>query len=161
MEKKLITSLLILSSLLIFTWCNTKQVATWDVVTVSYDSFLQDWKEIEKWIEKTFTVWIGEIFPVFDKEIIWMKLWETKSFVSNIEDWYGIYSDINKIQDITNTVFNTIWQEPTVWEIIELWDMKGLVLEVWPVTVKVDFNKPETREPVEFKVKVLKIEERE
>jgi FKBP-type peptidyl-prolyl cis-trans isomerase 2 len=159
MKKTIILSLIMLSSLAIFTWCKTQTVSQWDLITVSYDSFLQDGKLIEEWKEIQFTVWIWETFPIFDKETEWMKLSESKNFIASAEEWYWVYHNINKVQNITATVFNTIWQEPTVWEMIELWDMKGLVLEVSPITIKIDFNWLETREPVEFRIKILEIQE--
>lgn len=157
MKKTLILSLIMLSSLTIFTWCKTQTVSQWDQVTVTYDSYLQDGKLIEKWKQTKFTVWMGETFPIFDKKVEWMKLLWTKKFIANADEAYWIFRDTNKIQNITTTVFNTIWQKPTVWKMVELWDMKGLVLEVWPATIKIDFNWPETRESVEFKIKIVDI----
>lgn len=152
-------SILALSSILLLTWCNNKIVTQWDTITVSYDSFLQDGKIIANWEEVTFTVWLWQTFPIFDTTVVDMKKWEVKSFTANTEEWYWIYYDTTKVQDITTTVFNKIWTEPKVWETVELGDMKGLVLKVWPLTDKIDFNEPQTREPVEFKIKIVDIAE--
>jgi len=161
LTKLLTLFILVLGSAFILAWCSTQTVSQWDLITVSYDSYLQDGKLIEEWKQIQFTVWMGETFPIFDKEVEWMKLLWVKEFTANTDEWYWVFKSSDKIQNITATVFNTIWQEPTVWEMIELWDMKGLVLEVWPVTVKIDFNWPETRETVEFKIKILEIQETE
>ncbi len=157
MKKTLITSLIILSSIFIFTGCSTQSVTQWDTITVSYDSYLQDGKIVEDWAEVTFIVWMWQTFPIFDTATIDMWIWETKEFTATVEEWYGIYHDANKVQDITTVVFNKIWSTPQVWETIELWDMKWLVLEVWPITNKIDFNESQTREPVEFKIEVVDI----
>jgi FKBP-type peptidyl-prolyl cis-trans isomerase 2 len=156
--KLLALSMLTLSSVFILTWCNTQKVVEWDTITVSYNSYLQDGKIITSWEEVTFTVWLWQTFPIFDTATINMKKWETKSFTATVEEWYGIYNDATKIQNITTTVFNKIWIKPQVWETIELWDLKGLVLELWPITNKVDFNEIQTREPVEFKIEIIDIQ---
>ncbi len=161
LTKLLTLSILALSSAFILVGCGTQKVSQWDNITVSYDSYLQDGKLIEEWVQVSFVVWLWQTFPAFDKEVINMKLLQVKEFIANVEDGYGVYHDANKVQDITTTVFNMIWNEPQVWEMIELWDMKGLVLEVWPITLKIDFNEPQTREPVEFKIKILEINENE
>jgi len=157
--KLLTLSVLALSSIFILTGCNTQTVVEWDTITVSYDSFLQDGKIIANWEEVTFIVWMGQTFPIFDTATIDMKKWETKEFTATVEEWYGIYHDANKVQDITTVVFNKIWSNPQVWETIELWDMKGLILEVWSITNKIDFNEIQTRETVEFKIEVINIAE--
>ncbi|HKL44240.1 MAG TPA: hypothetical protein VJ892_03100, partial [Candidatus Absconditabacterales bacterium] len=74
------------------------------------------------------------------------------------QEGYKIYHDNAKIQNISKTVFNKIGKKPKTGEIISLGDMKGLILETGPITNKVDFNEPETRENVEFKIKILEIE---
>lgn len=152
-------SILALSSIFIFTGCNTQTITQWDTITVSYDSYLQDGKIIANWEEVTFVVWLGQTFPIFDTATIDMKKWETKELSASIVEGYGIYHEANKVQDITTVVFNKIWTKPQIWETIELWDMKGLVLEVWPITNKIDFNEAQTREPVEFKIKIIDIVE--
>ena len=156
--KKLLILPILLIWLLILSWCNNKQISEWDNITVSYDSFLQDGKIIEEWKEISFTVWMWQTFPIFDTIVVWMKEWETKKFTATAQEWYKIYHDNAKIQNISKTVFNKIWKEPKTWEIISLWDMKWLILETWPITNKADFNEPETHEDVEFKIKILEIE---
>lgn len=150
-------SILALTSLFILSGCNTQTVAKWDTITVSYEAYLQDDKAITSWEDITFTVWMGETFPIFDTMTIGMKKWESKSFTATVEEWYGIYHDANKVQNISTTIFNKIWTKPQVWKTIELGDMKGLVLQVWPMTNKIDFNEPQTREPVKFKIKIVDI----
>jgi FKBP-type peptidyl-prolyl cis-trans isomerase 2 len=157
--KLLALSVLTLSSIFILAWCSTQKVAQWDTITVSYDSYLQNGKIISDWEEITFTVWLWQTFPIFDTVVVDMKKGDTKEFMATIEEWYGIYHDATKIQNITTTIFNKIWIEPQIWETIELWDLKGLILELGPITNKVDFNKIQTREPVEFKIEILDIEE--
>ena len=152
--------LLSISSLFLLAWCNTKLVQQWNKITVSYDSnLLKDWSIVESWKNITFTVWMWQTFPIFDKQTIGMKIWESKVFTASVDQWYGIYHDTNKIQNITNTVFNKIWTNPKKWEIIKLWKMEWLVLETGLLTYKIDFNQPETREAVKFKIKVLDIAE--
>jgi len=156
--KLFVVSILTLGSLFILAWCNTDQVQQWDTITVSYDSnLLKDATVIEQWVEKTFTVWMWETFPAFDKVVTGMKIWESKVFTASVEEWYGIYHDANKVQNITTAVFTKINTEPKVGEMIKLWKMEWLVLETWPITNKIDFNEIQTREPVEFKIKIIDI----
>ncbi len=157
--KKLLILPILAISLLILSGCNSETVKEWDNITVSYDSFLQDGKIIEEWKKISFVVWMWQTFPIFDTAVIDMQEWETKEFTATAEEWYSIYHDNTKVQNISTTVFNKIGTEPKVWEMITLWDIKGLVLEVSPITVKVDFNEIQAREPVEFKIKILEIEE--
>ncbi len=156
--KKLLILPILAIWLLIISWCNSEKASEWDKVTVIYDSFLQNGEIIEESEKVSFVIWMWQTFPFFDTELIWMKKWETKKILATSEEWYKIYHDNNKVQNISNTVFNKIWKKPTTWEIIALWDMKGLILETWPITTKIDFNEPQTREDVEFKIKVLEIE---
>jgi len=159
--KKLLILPILAIGLLILSWCGQEKVVEWDTITISYDSFLQDGKIIEDWVEISFVVWMWQTFPIFDTAVIDMQEWETKNFTATAEEGYSIYHDNNKVQNISTTVFNKIWTEPKIWEMISLWDMKGLVLEVWSITVKVDFNEIQAREPVDFKLKILDIEEDE
>lgn len=156
--KKLLILPILAIWLLVISWCNNQKVSEWDNVTVSYDSFLQNGEIIEESEKVSFVVWMWQTFPIFDTAIIDMKKWETKKIVATAEEWYKIYHDNNKIQNISNTVFNKIWEKPKIWEMIAFWDMKGLVLETWLITTKVDFNDPKTREDAEFKIKVLEIQ---
>lgn len=157
--KKLLILPILAIWLLMLSGCNNQKVAEWDTITVSYDSFLQDGKIVEDWKEISFTVWMWQTFPAFDSAVIEMKEWESKEFVATAEEWYKIYHDNTKVQDVSATVFNKLWTEPKVWEMIALWDMKGLVLEVTPITVKIDFNEIQAREPVTFKIKIKDIQE--
>ncbi|HRX64017.1 MAG TPA: FKBP-type peptidyl-prolyl cis-trans isomerase [Candidatus Absconditabacterales bacterium] len=145
-------------SLLILSGCNKQTISEGDTVTVSYESYLQNGTEIEKDIKKEFVIGMGQTFPAFDTELIGMKRGETKEFVASAENGYGVYYEANKVQNITSTVFNKIGTEPKVGEEIELGNLKGLVLEVTPITVKVDFNEIQTREDIKFKVKILEVE---
>ncbi|HKL44235.1 MAG TPA: FKBP-type peptidyl-prolyl cis-trans isomerase [Candidatus Absconditabacterales bacterium] len=156
--KKLLILPILLIGLLILSGCNNKQISEGDNITVSYDSFLQDGKIIEEGKEISFTVGMGQTFPIFDTIVVGMKEGETKKFTATAQEGYKIYHDNAKIQNISKTVFNKIGKEPKTGEIISLGDMKGLILETGPITNKVDFNEPETHEDVEFKIKILEIE---
>lgn len=159
MKKLLILPILLLSTVLLSTWCGKNlEITQWDKVTVSYDSFSQDWVIVESWEEISFVIWMLQTFPAFDTELTGMKKWETKEFTATAEQWYGINHENNKIQEINPTVFTKIWTEPKVWEMISLWENKGLVLDISSTAIKIDFNKTYTREPVSFVVKILEIE---
>ena len=159
--KKLLILPIMAISLLILTGCNSETVQQWDNITVSYDSFLQDGKIIEEWTEVSFIVWMWQTFPIFDTAVVDMQEWESKEFTATAEEWYSIYHDNTKVQNIASTVFNKIGSDPKVGEMIALWDLKGLVMEVSPITIKVDFNEIQAREPVKFKIKILEIKEDE
>ncbi len=159
MKKLIILTILLFSTTLVLNWCSKKmEITEWDKVTVSYDSFSQDWKIIEQKQETTFVIWLQQTFPAFEKELIWMKKWETKEFTATAEDGYAIKHENNKIQEINPTIFSNIGTNPTVWETISLGNMKWLVLDVSTTAVKIDFNEEYTREPATFNVKILEIE---
>lgn len=164
MKKKLaIFSIIALCSTVLLTWCKkTEEIKTiqeWDTVTINYDSYLLDWEIIEESSIQTIIIWANNSFPIFDKELIWLKTWDTKEFTtSDPKEWYGIAYDDLKIQKISTTVINTIWTTPKVWESINLWSLNWVILEISPVDVTIDFNDRQTRENVEFHVTVLDIE---
>jgi len=164
MKKKLaILSILALCSTVLFAWCKKtekiKTIQEWDTVTISYDSYLLDWEIIEENTTQIITIWENNSFPIFDTELIGLKSGDTKEFTTNDpKEWYGIAYEDFKIQKISATIINTIGADPKVWEQINLWSLNGVILEVSPVDVTIDFNDRQTRENVEFHVKVLNIE---
>lgn len=159
MKKLLILSILIWSSLLLMTWCQKKSVAeTWDKVFVNYSSQNEIWEFIEQDKKTSFILWAWETFPIFDEKIVWMKELEEKEFYSEVESWYWIYNANNKIQNINKTVFESAWKEIKIWDIIELWWTKWLIIDTWEINIKIDLNEQHTREWCSFKVKLLKIE---
>jgi len=159
MKKLLILPILLLSWLFMLNGCTKSlEITQWDNVTVSYDSFLQDWKIIDSAKELNFVIWMFQTFPAFDIELTGMKIWETKEFTATAEQWYGIYHKNNKVQEINPTVFTKIGTEPKIGDTISLGKNKGLVLEASPIKVMVDFNEIQTRETVSFIVKILDIQ---
>ena len=164
MKKQLtLLSVLALSSILLFSWCKKKQeiptIENRDKVTINYDSSLQDWEIIEQNQTITITVWQQDSFPILDTELLGLKVWDEKTFTTNNpNEWYWIFHNEIKVQDISPAVFNLIWTTPKAWEQVNLWSLNWIVLEVSPVTVKIDFNEKQTRENVEFHVTVLSIE---
>lgn len=163
MKKNLFSIMLIgLLPCLLLAWCKKAPDVTVekrDRVSLTYDSYLQDWEVLEQDVNKTIVIWWKDSFPAFDKELLWMKVWEKKVFTtSRPSDWYGIFYDELKIQEISSTIVNSIWTTPKVWDQINLWWLKWIILEVYPTTVRIDFNDRQTRENVEFHVKVLGIE---
>lgn len=159
MKKLFIRTILLFSTALVLHWCSKPiEVMEWDKVTVSYNSLSQDWKVIEEGQEVAFIIWLQQTFPAFEKELIWMKMWEEKEFTATAQDGYAIKHESNKIQDINPTVFSNIGTNPKVWDTISLGKMNWLVLDVSITAVKIDFNEPYTRESATFNVKVLEIE---
>lgn len=164
MKKNLaILSIITLCSTILLAWCKKTEKALttqeWDTVTIKYDSYLLDWEIIEENSIQTITIWENNSFPIFDTELIWLKSWDTKEFTTkDPKEWYGIAYENLKIQKISTTVINAIWTEPKVWEQINLWSLNGVILEISPVDVTIDFNDRQTRENVEFHVTVLNIE---
>lgn len=163
MKKKLVIfSIITLCSTVLFTWCKKteeiKTIQAWDTVTINYDSYLLDWEIIEENTIQTITVWENNSFPIFDKELIGLKSWDTKKFTTkDPTEWYGINHEDLKIQRISTTVINTIWVEPQVWEQINLWSLNWVILEISPVDATIDFNDRQTRENVEFDITVIDI----
>lgn len=159
MKKLLTLAILLFWSTLILNWCGKKlEITEWDKITVYYNSYAKDWKIIEEKQQTTLVLWLKQSFPIFEKELIWMKKWDKKEITSTAEDWYAIKHDNSKIQNINPTVFSSIFTNPTAWEMISLGDMEWLVLGVSSTSVTIDFNEPYTREPATFMVKILEIE---
>lgn len=165
MKKKLaILSVLALSTMLLLTWCKKNKgtvitVENWDKVTISYNSYLQDWEIIDEDVLETITIWQEESFKIFDTELLWLKVWDEKIFITNDpNEWYWIYHNDLKIQNISSTVINTIWAEPKIGEEINLWKLKWIIIDTTPTTTTIDFNDRQTRENVEFNITVLSIE---
>ena len=165
MKKKLaILSILALCSTLLLAWCKktgwTKIIQEWDTVTISYDSYLLDWEIIEENTIQNITIWENNSFPIFDTELIGLKSGDTKEFTTkDPKEWYGIAYNNFKIQKISTSVIDTIWADPKIWEQINLWSLNGVILDISPVDVTIDFNDRQTRENVEFHVTILAIEE--
>lgn len=163
MKKKIsILSILLLSSLLLLAWCKKKEIIIseiWDTITINYDSYLLDWEIIDENKTETIVLWQQESFPIFDTELLGLKTWDEKSFTTNDpNEWYWIYHNDLKVQNISSSVISTIWTEPKVWEQINIWNLKWVITDISPVDVTIDFNDRQTRENVEFNITVLSIE---
>lgn len=159
MKKALTLFVVLFSSLLLLTACSKKlEIQNWDKVTVSYDSFGQDWIIIEQNQWLTFVIGLQQSFPIFETQLLNMKAWEKKEFEANSELWYGIKYDDSKIQHLNPLIFEKAGITPIVGEVITLWEMKWKVLEIEENIVKVDFNESYTSETVNFIVEILNIE---
>lgn len=164
MKKKIsILSILLLSSFLLLSWCKKKETIimteNWDLVTINYDSYLLDWELIDENKTETITLWQQDSFPIFDTELLGLKVWDEKSLITNEpNEWYWIYHNDLKVQSISSSVINRIWNEPKIWEPINLWSLKWIIIDITPTTTTIDFNNRETRENVEFNVIILSIE---
>ncbi len=159
-KKLLLLPILVLGLSTLLSWCKKQNIIeNWDKVTLNYDSYMQDWSILEQNITQTITVWRQDSFPIFDEQLLWLKVGESKTFTTNDpNEWYWIFHDELKVQDISTAVFSTIWTTPSVWEEINLWSLKWIILETTPTTIKIDFNDRQTRENVEFTITVLNIE---
>ena len=164
MKKKLIIlSLVMLSSLLLLTWCKKKEkiiiTENWDKVTINYDSYLLDGEIIDENKIETIILWQKNSFPIFDTELLWLKTWEEKIFTTKTpNEWYWIYYNTLKVQTLPLTIINKIWTQPKIREQINLWSLNWIITEVSPIDVTIDFNDRQTRENVEFHVRIIDIE---
>lgn len=164
MKKKIsILSILLFSSLLLLSWCKKKETIIiseiWDKITINYDSYLLDWEIIDENKTETIILWQQESFPILDTELLDLKIWDEKSFTTNEpNEWYWIYHNDLKVQNVPSSVINTIWTEPKIWEPINLWKLKWIITDITPTTTTIDFNDRQTRENTEFHVTVLDIE---
>lgn len=164
MKKKLLLSILSILgiSLLFCAWCKKAPqivVEKWDKVTLEYSSYLQDWEIIEDNIKQTILIWLQDSFPIFDKELLGMKKWEEKTFTTKKpSEWYGIFHENWKVQEISATIVNNAWKSPKVWDPINLWWLNWVISKVNPATVEIDFNDRQTLENTEFHVTIITIE---
>ena len=165
MKKVLTMALIGIISLTFMTGCKPKTqeqkitVSEWDFITISYSSTNLSWETIEDNTELSYIVWNGSAIKALNTEVIGMELWEKKIVEVDAENGYGAFHNSTKIQDISNTIFETIWVTPVVWEEFQLWkDLKWTILAVSPVTTTIDFNEKYTLEPAIFNIEIVNIQ---
>lgn len=134
----------------------TKTIQLWDKVQISMTSQLPD-GEIYEQKEIIFTVGQNETLPAIDKNIIWMKKWDTKTFFAESQDAYGINYNNNKVQIINTEIFSGT-ELPITGETLKLGVIEWLVTEVNETGIVLDLNDPITYQDMDITIEVIEIE---
>lgn len=163
--KKLITVLVIASfSLLILAWCTTKNsVKTGDTISITYTATFSDGKLFDQNDEQSplmFTVWSGQVIEWLDKGVVGIKVGKTKTLTIKPKDWYGKIYDENKIQKVSQLIFDKLSIKAENGTTQKLWDIEGIVRwtekdENGNALVLFDINPRQTRDTLKYKVTVL------
>lgn len=164
--RKLILVLFVSLSLVLFA-CNnssnseeetTITAQTGDTVKVEYTSSFQDWNILEDATVVQYTIWENEIMPIITKSILWQEEWFTTQVTASSWDAYGMYYDNENIQKISKSVFNENLTDLSIWANIKLSDdMEWVILDNSLNIITVDLNPRETKEPMDFEIKLLSI----
>lgn len=163
--KKIITVLVIASfSLLILAWCTNKNsVKVWDTISITYTATFSDGKIFDQNSEQKplmFTVGSGQVIQWLDEGVVGIKVGKTKTLTIQPEDWYGKIYDENKIQKVSQLIFDKLSIKVENGTTQKLWDIEGIVKwtekdEDGNVLVLFDINPRQTRDTLEYKVTIL------
>jgi len=163
---KKILSLLVITSLSLFViaWCTNKNgVKVWDQVSITYTATFPDGKIFEQNNEQTpltFTVGSGQVIQGLNDGIVGMGVGKTKTITIKPEQWYGTMYDTNKLQKVSQFIFDKLSIKPENWTMQKLGDIEGVVKwtekdEEGNVLILFDINPRQTRDTLKYKVTVL------
>ena len=94
-------------------------------------------RDYTEWL--SFEVWAWQMIKWFDKWVVWMKVWQTKTVQFWPEEWYGEY-DKNAI--VTAPV-EELWDlsQFSEWDTVDLWMwMPVKILKITDKEITFDFN---------------------
>ena len=163
--KKLLGLLLIpLCSFLVLSWCASKNsVHVWDMISVTYTATFPDGQIFDQNTEQTpliFTVGSGQVIQWLDEGVIGINIGQTKTISIKPAKWYGKMYDANKIQKISQLIFDKLSIKVKNWTTQKLGDIEGIVK--WTeedgsgsILVLFDINPRQTRDTLKYKVTVL------
>ncbi|MCX6824876.1 MAG: FKBP-type peptidyl-prolyl cis-trans isomerase [candidate division SR1 bacterium] len=163
---KKIVSFLFLASLCAFviTGCaNKNTVKSGDLISISYIATFPDGKIFDQNTEQTplmFTVGSGQVIVGIDEDVVGMKIGATKTVSITPEKGYGKMYDTNKIQKISQLIFDKLSIKPENGKMQKLGDIEGIVKGTEKDAngnslVLFDINPRQTRETLQFKITIL------
>ncbi len=167
--KKLGVLSLGLMSLVLLTGCGNKDevkeevnIASWDVVTISYTSTVHDGSNdvIEKNREKIITLGQEEIFNIFDNDLLGKK--ENDTFKKTLKGevlYKNRFSDGN-IQQIPLQIFKDTNTEVITGQKLDLGEIKGFVKEITDDYVVIDSNPTYLDKDVVFDIVITDIQKK-
>ena len=135
---------------------STKTIQLGDKVQINMTSQIVE-GEIYEQKEVIFTVGQNETLPAIDKNIVWMKKWETKTFFAESQDAYGINYNNNKVQIINTEIFSGT-ELPITGETLKLGVIEWLVTAVNETGIILDLNDPITYQDMDITIEVVEIE---
>jgi len=163
--KKIMSFLAIASlSLFVIAWCASKNsVKVWDMISITYTATFPDGQVFDQNTEQTplmFTVWSWQVIQGLDEGVVGMKVGNSKTITITPEQWYGKLYDANKIQKVSQLIFDKLSVTPKNWTTQKLWDIEGIVKwtekdESGNVLVLFDINPRQTRDTLKYKVTIL------
>lgn len=164
MKKNLISLTIISLSLLVLVWCSAKNsIHVGDMVSIEYIATFPDGQIFEQYNDQTpliFTVGSWQVIPWLDQGIIGTKVGSTKTITVKPTKWYGQLYDKNKIQKISQLIFDKLSIKPEKWTLQKLGDIEGII--TWTETdsngnvlVLFDINPRQTRDTLKYKVTIL------
>ena len=142
-------------------WADMKweweEIKAWDNIVVDYIWRLKDWTVFDTSIQSVaeacgvysegrdytewlpFEVWAWQMIEWFDKWVVWMKLWQTKTVEFWPEEWYGerdeqLVVSFSK-QEVGDLSLYQVWQ--TIYVYQWFW---GVITKITDKEMVVDFN---------------------
>lgn len=108
----------------------------------------------------TFTVGSGQVIQGLNDGIVGMGVGKTKTITIKPEQWYGTMYDTNKLQKVSQFIFDKLSIKPENWTMQKLGDIEGVVKwtekdEEGNVLILFDINPRQTRDTLKYKVTVL------
>ncbi len=163
--KKIISFLAMASlSLVVIAGCaNKNSIQAGDLVSITYIATFADGQVFDQNTAQTplmFTVWSGQVIQGLDKGVVGMKVGKTKTITITPEVWYGKLYDANKIQKVSQLIFDKLSITPKNWTMQKLGDIEGIVKwtekdESGNSLVLFDINPRQTRDTMKYKVTIL------
>lgn len=160
--KKILTIIILIFIIVVglFRWKTQKTairtIQLGDKVQISMTSQLLN-NEIYEQKEIIFTVGQNETLPAIEKNIVWMKKGETKTFFAESQDAYGINYNTNKIQTINTEIFSGT-ELPITGETLKLGIIEWLVTAINETGIILDLNDPITYQDMDITIEVMEIE---
>lgn len=163
---KKILSLLAIAwlSLFVIAGCTSKDsVKIWNIVSITYTATFPDGKVFDQNTEQTplmFSVGSGNVIQGLDEAVVGMDVGATKTISIAPEKWYGKLYDANKIQKISQLIFDKLSIKTENWTTQKLWDIEGVIKwtekdENGNILVLFDINPRETRDTLKYKITIL------
>lgn len=163
--KKIIVFLSLISiSFFVIAWCSSKTgVKPWDTVSITYIATFSNGQVFDQNNDQSplnFTVGSGQVIKWLDEGVVGIDVGKTKTITIKPEKWYGDIYDENKIQKISQLIFDKLNIKIEKGTIQTLGDIEWVIK--WSekdtegnVLVLFDINPRRTRDTLTYKITVL------